>query len=40
MVAQQHKDFEAVLTDLTAQIQKVSVQLEAGKPVPQVDNNP
>jgi hypothetical protein len=32
LVAQQHKDFEAVLADLKGQIQKVSAQLELDKP--------
>ena len=40
MVAQQRKEFEAALTDLKGQIQKVSAQLEASKPAPQVVNNP
>jgi uncharacterized coiled-coil protein SlyX len=35
-VAQQQKQIEA----LTAQIQKVSAQLEATKPAPQMVNNP
>jgi len=49
-VAQQHKDFEAAVAELKGQIQKVSTQLaaaspsgaglEAGKPAPQVVNNP
>jgi predicted ribosome quality control (RQC) complex YloA/Tae2 family protein len=39
-VAQQRKDFEAVVDQLKAQIQKVSAQLEASKPAPQVVNNP
>jgi hypothetical protein len=39
-VAQQQKDFEAALTDLKGQIQRVSAQLEASKPAPQVVNNP
>jgi len=39
-VAQQHKDFEAAVADLKGQIQKVSAQLEASKPPPQVVNNP
>jgi len=34
-VAQQHKDFEAVLADLKGQIQKVSAQLEVSKPAAQ-----
>jgi hypothetical protein len=34
--AQQQKQIEA----LTAGLQKVSAQLEAGKPAPQVVNNP
>ena len=40
LVTQQRKDFEAALTDLKGQIQKVSAQLEASKPAPQVVNNP
>jgi hypothetical protein len=40
LVTQQRKDFEAALTDLKGQIQKVSAQLEANKPAPQVVNNP
>jgi trimeric autotransporter adhesin len=39
-VAQQHKDFEAALADLKRQIQKVSAQVDASKPAPQVVNNP
>jgi trimeric autotransporter adhesin len=39
-VAQQHKDFEATVAELKGQIQKVSAQLEASKPMPQVVNNP
>ena len=39
-VAQQHKDFEAAVAELKGQIQKVSAQLEASKPAPQVVNNP
>jgi hypothetical protein len=39
-VAQQRKDFEATVAQLTAQIQKVSARLEASKPAPQVVNNP
>jgi hypothetical protein len=46
-VAQQQKDFQARVARLTArldeqasQIQKVSAQLEAGKPAQQVVNNP
>jgi hypothetical protein len=35
LVAQQRKDFEAALTDLKGQIQKVSAQLELNKPAPQ-----
>jgi hypothetical protein len=35
IIAQQHKDFEAALTDLKGQIQKVSAQLEVSKPAPQ-----
>jgi len=34
-VAQQHKDFEAAVTDLKGQIQKVSAPLELNKPAPQ-----
>ena len=34
-VAQQHKDFEAAVAELTGQIQKVSAQLELSKPAPQ-----
>src|ERR1044072_437971 len=39
-VAKQHKDFEAAVAELKGQIQKVSTQLETGKPAPQVVNNP
>jgi len=39
-VAQQRKDFEAAVTELKGQIQKVSAQLEASNPAPQVVNNP
>jgi septal ring factor EnvC (AmiA/AmiB activator) len=39
-VAQQHKDFEAVINELKGQIQKVSAQLEVIKPAPQMVNNP
>ena len=46
-IAQLNKDFEATAAQLTArldqqasQIQKVSAQLEASKPAPQVVNNP
>ena len=46
-VAQQQNDFQATVARLTArldeqaaQVQKVSAQLEASKPVPQVVNNP
>src|SRR5258707_11464809 len=46
-VAQQQKDFQATaahqqrqIEALTAGLQKVSVQLEASKPAPQVVNNP
>jgi hypothetical protein len=39
-VAKQHKDFESALADLKGQIQKVSAQLEASKPAPQMVNNP
>jgi hypothetical protein len=35
MVAQQRREFEAALTDLKGQIQKVSAQLELNKPAPQ-----
>jgi endosialidase-like protein len=35
-VAQQHKDFEAAVAELKGQIQKVSTQLEANKPAPQM----
>jgi Chaperone of endosialidase len=38
-VAQQRKDFEAALTDLKGQIQRVSAQLELNKPAPQVAEN-
>jgi hypothetical protein len=38
-VAQQHKDFEAAVTELKGQIQKVSAQLELSKPAPQTVNN-
>ena len=38
-VAQQHRDFEAAVAELKGQIQKVSAQLEASKPAPQVVNN-
>jgi septal ring factor EnvC (AmiA/AmiB activator) len=45
-VEQQRKDFEAALTQqqkqieaLAAGLQKVSAQLEASKPAPQVANN-
>jgi trimeric autotransporter adhesin len=38
--AQQRKDFEAAVAQLTAQVQKVSAQLEASQPAPQVVNNP
>ena len=34
-VAQQHKDFEAVVNELKGQIQKVSAQLEVSKSAPQ-----
>jgi hypothetical protein len=34
-VAQQHKDFEAAIDQLKAQVQKVSAQLEVGKSAPQ-----
>jgi hypothetical protein len=46
-VAQQQKDFQATIAQLTArleedaaQIQRVSAQLEASKPAPQVVKNP
>ena len=46
-VAQQQKDFQATATrqqkqieTLTAGLQKVSAELEASKPAPQVVNNP
>ena len=39
-VAQQRREFEAAVAQLTAQIQKVSAQLQASKPAPQVVNNP
>jgi len=46
-VAQQQKDFQARVARLTArldeqaaQIQKVSAQLEASKPAPEVVHNP
>jgi len=42
-VAQQQKGLQTVTARLeqqTAQIQKVSAQLEASKPAPQVVNNP
>ena len=39
LVAQQRKDFEAALTDLRGQIQKVSAQLELSKPAPQTVKN-
>ena len=46
-VARQKKDFQAIVTQLTArldgqaaQIQKVSAQLETSKPAAQVVNNP
>jgi hypothetical protein len=39
-VARQHKDFEAALAELKGQIRKVSEQIEASKPAPQVaDSN-
>jgi len=47
IVAQQHKDFQATaahqqkqIEALTAGLQKVSAQLEASKPAPQMVNNP
>jgi hypothetical protein len=46
-IVQLNKDFQATVAQLTArldqqasQIQKVSAQLEASKPAPQVVNNP
>ena len=46
-VAQERRDWQATIAQLTArldeqaaQIQKVSVQLEANKPAPQMVNNP
>jgi len=39
-VAQQHKDFEAVIAEFKGQIQKVSAQLEASQFATQVVNNP
>ena len=42
-IAQQHKEIEAltaIVKQQSAQIQKVSAQLEAGKPAPQLVNNP
>jgi hypothetical protein len=39
LVTQQRKDFEAALTDLTGQIQRVSAQLELSKPAPQTVKN-
>jgi hypothetical protein len=42
-VAQQQKGFQTVtarLDEQAAQIQKVSAQLDASKPAPQVANNP
>jgi hypothetical protein len=42
-IAQQHKEIEAltaIVKQQAAQIQKVSAQLEAGKPAPQLVNNP
>jgi hypothetical protein len=46
-VAQQKNDFQATVAQLTArldeqaaQIQKVSAQVEASKPAPQMVNNP
>ena len=38
-VAQQRKDFEAALTELKGQIQKVSAQLELSKTAPQTVSN-
>jgi trimeric autotransporter adhesin len=35
-VAQQRKDFETTLAQLTAQVQKVSAEIEASKPAAQV----
>jgi hypothetical protein len=42
IIAQQQKGMEALMTQLkeqASQIQKVSAQLEASKPAPQVVNN-
>ena len=42
-IAQQHKEIDAltaIVKQQAAQIQKVSAQLEAGKPAPQLVNNP
>jgi len=39
-VVQQQKNFIARLEEQASQIQKVSAQLEASKPEPQVVNNP
>jgi hypothetical protein len=39
-VAQQRKDFEAAVAQLTTQVQKVSAQREASNPAAQVVNNP
>ena len=39
-VAQQHKDFEAAVTELKRQIQKVSAQIELSKPAPRTVLNP
>jgi hypothetical protein len=39
MIARQHKDFEAALTDLKGQIQKVSAQLELRQLAPETVSN-
>jgi trimeric autotransporter adhesin len=39
-IAQQHKDFEAALSALKGQIQKVSAELELSQPVPRTVNDP
>jgi hypothetical protein len=39
LVTQQRKDFEAALTDLKGQVQRVSAQLELNKPAPQTVKN-
>jgi trimeric autotransporter adhesin len=38
-VAQQRKDFEAAIAQLTAQVQKVSAEIEASKPAQQMTAN-